>query len=284
MTDSIFFGERVCPPGQVTAVGGCLAGCPDIRKDGIYLDGERVIRLGLEGNVGVGDVGDLFAYREQWEPFIAAHLALWRKVNELLESTPTAKMCPEGTFNMEQVSKELSDTERGYCASLAISRMYTSDTHPLGIKPQWNAWAGKSSSEILSGAKSMLEWHQDVVMKVGGAYKDELFKIANLWGLAVELPNVPEFSAQQELRARIEGAYVSAKGVLQIVGYGVGETLEMVGSTGEAVAEGLQETARTLPEAVPKPSTWIGIVGVLAVVGAGVLIYYVPRSRQRAAA
>lgn len=278
-----FFGERLYAPGHGTAMELGTGACPDIRPDGIYIEGRRVIRLGLQG-VGVGvDVGDLLAYRQMWEPFVAGHLNLWREVNELLENTPTAQKCPDGVFSMDQVSKDLEKVDRQYCYSLMLSRIYTSDTHKLGIRPQWNAWTGKSSSEILAGAKPMLEWHQSVVMDVGGPYKDELLKIANYWGLAVELPNVPEFSAQQELRARIEAAYISAKGVLQIIGYGAGETLKMVGTTAEAVAEGIQETAKKLPEAVPKPSTWIGVAAAFFVVGAGVLIYYVPRRRAKAA-
>ncbi len=278
--NDVFLGERLYSPGQ----GSALGECPDIRPDGIYLDGHRVIRLGLQG-VGVGaDVGDLLAYRQQWEPFIAAHLKLWRNVNSLLESTPTANKCPKGIFNMSEVSKELNDSEIGYCASLNISRMYTSSTYPLGILPKWNAWSGKSSSEMLSGAKSMLEWHQGVVMDVGGPIKDELFQIANIWGLAVELPEVPKFSAQQELRARIEGAYITAKGVLRIIGYGLGETLKMAGTTAEAVAEGLQETAKAIPKAVRSPWTWIGVTAALAVVGGGLIIYYVPRTERAKAA
>jgi len=278
--NDVFLGERLYSPGQ----GSALGECPDIRPDGIYLDGHRVIRLGLQG-VGVGaDVGDLLAYRQQWEPFIAAHLKLWRNVNSLLESTPTANKCPKGIFNMSEVSKELNDSEIGYCASLNISRMYTSSTYPLGILPKWNAWSGKSSSEMLSGAKSMLEWHQGVVMDVGGPIKDELFQIANIWGLAVELPEVPKFSAQQELRARIEGAYITAKGVLRIIGYGLGETLKMAGTTAEAVAEGLQETAKAIPKAVRSPWTWIGVTAALAVVGGGLIIYYVPRRSSAKAA
>ena len=280
MSEPVFLGERLYSPGQ----GSALGECPDIRPDGIYLDGHRVIRLGLQG-VGVGaDVGDLLAYRQQWEPFIAAHLKLWRNVNSLLESTPTANKCPKGIFNMSEVSKELNDSEIGYCASLNISRMYTSSTYPLGILPKWNAWSGKSSSEMLSGAKSMLEWHQGVVMDVGGPIKDELFQIANIWGLAVELPEVPKFSAQQELRARIEGAYITAKGVLRIIGYGLGETLKMAGTTAEAVAEGLQETAKAIPKAVRSPWTWIGVTAALAVVGGGLIIYYVPRRSSAKAA
>jgi len=280
-----FFGERLYAPGQGTTTrGGALGACPDIRKDGIYVDGHRVIRLGLEG-VGVGvDVGDLLAYRQMWEPFIAGHLNLWREVNDLLEATPDAKRCPEGIFEMDQVSKDLEKVQRQYCYSLMLSRMYTSDTYPLGILPQWNAWVGKSSSEIVSGAKPMLEWHQQVVMDVGGRYKDELLKVANYWGLAVELPKVPEFSKQQELRARIEAAYISAKGVLQIIGYGAGETLKMVGSTGEAAAEGLQDTAKAVSQVAKSRLVWIGVAGVFALVGAGVFIYYVPRSQKRAAA
>jgi hypothetical protein len=259
------------------------AGCPDIRKDGIYLDGQRVIRLGLQ-DVGVGvDVGDLLAYRQMWEPFIAAHLNLWRSLNELLESTPTAKKCPEGMFKTEQLSRDLNAEELQYCSMLRASRMRTSTTYPLGIQPQWNEWTGKSSSEMVNGAESMLKWHQSVVMDVGGPYKDELLKIANYWGLAIELPPVPEFSKQQELRARIEAAYISTKGVLQIIGYGLGETLKMAGSAGEAIAEGVEETAKKLPEAVPKTSTWIGVAGVFALAGMGLIIFYVPRRRRAAA-
>lgn len=285
MTESVFLGERLSAPGHGTAVEVGTAGCPDIRKDGIYLDGQRVIRLGLQDEVGLGvDVGDLLAYRQMWEPFIAAHLNLWRSLNELLEATPGAKKCPEGIFKLEDLSKGgLSEKERVYCHSLWVSRIYTSDTHGLGIQPQWNEWAGKSSSEMMNGAESMLKWHQSVVMDVGGPYKDELLKIANYWGLAIELPPVPEFSKQQELRARIEAAYISTKGVLQIIGYGLGETLKMAGSAGEAIAEGVEETAKKLPEAVPKTSTWIGVAGVFALAGMGLIIFYVPRRRRAAA-
>jgi hypothetical protein len=155
--------------------------------------------------------------------------------------------------------------------------MYTSDTYPPGILPQWNAWKGKSSSEILTGAGSMLEWHQDVVMKVGGPYKDELLKIAKLWGIEIRLPELPSFDKQQEIIARIEGAYIAVKGVLQVIGYGVGETLVKAGDVTEAVAEGLTETAKAIPKAVSSPLTWIGITAVLAVVGGVLLVYYAPR-------
>jgi len=259
-----------------------LNGCPIIRPEGIYLDGARVISLGLRG-VGLGDVGDLLAYRQAWEPFIDGHLQLWRRVNELLERAPTAQKCPAGIFDVTQLS-QLGSTERAFCASLSLSRMRVSDTHPTGIRPQWNAWSGKSSSEILEGAKDMLEWHQAVVMRVGGAYKDELLQIGALWGIPIELPDVPEFTFQQEIRARIEAAYISAKGVLQIVGYGIGQTLVLAADVTEATAEGLSATARKLPQAVPTPGTWVGIAAVVAVVGGALLVYYHPRKVNAGAA
>ena len=284
---NVFFGERVAAPGQGTARGGgTLGACPDIRPDGIYLDGQRVIRLGLQDNIGVGDVGDLLAYRQMWEPFIAAHLSLWREVNAILETMgggSYAQKCPKGIFNMDQVSPDLSAVDQTICGYLLWSRIYTSDTNPLGIRPQWNAWKGRSSSEIVAGADSMLKWLQSVVMDVGGTYKDRLLSIAGTLGLAIELPEVPDFSLQQEIIARIEGAYISTKGVLQIIGYGAGEALKMAGSTAEAVAEGLQEAAGKLPEAVPTPWTWIGVTAVLAVVGGVLFVYYVPRRRAQSA-
>jgi len=251
-----------------------LGGCPVIRPEGIYLDGQRVIRLGV--GFGLGDVGDLIAYRRMWDPFIEAHLNIWRNVNALLESIPTAKKCPAGIFDAEEL-KDLGSTERALCSSLSLSRARVSSTDPSGILPQWNAWAGKSSSEILAGAKDMLEWHQSVVFRVGTTYKDDLVKIGELWNIEIDLPDVPSFSEQQDIRARIEGAYIATKGVLQIIGYGIGRTLVLVGSVAEAVGEGLTQTAKALPSALPTPNTWIGIAAVAAVVGAGVLIYYVPR-------
>lgn len=253
MSDFIFAGERLNRPWQGTATG-----------------------VG-----GVGEVGDLIAYRQAWDPFIEAHLNLWRGVNTLLENVPTAKRCPDGLFDESQLAGlELGSTEHAFCASLALSRMRVSNTHPTGILPQWNAWSGKSSLEILAGAKDMLEWHQSVVMRVGNTYKDELIKIGALWDIEIVLPDVPEFSKQQEIIARIEGAYISAKGVLQIIGYGIGQTLALAGSLTEALAEGLSESARLLPQAVPTSTTWIGIAAVVAVVGAGVLIYYIPRKEK----
>ena len=69
----------------------------------------------------------------------------------------------------------------------------------------------------------MLQWMQEVVMQVSGPDKDALVKIAKRWNVDVELPNLPSFSTQQEVISRIEGAYVTTKGVLQILGYGAAE-------------------------------------------------------------
>jgi hypothetical protein len=253
-----------------------LGECPIIRPEGIYYGGRRVIALdpGLSG-FGLGDVGDLLAYRQEWEPFIAAHLALWRRLNTLLENSSDAKQCPTGVFTDAQIDKNLNSTLHAFCASLALTRMYTSNTHPLGILTQWNAWKDKSSADIVSGAAAMLKWHQDVVMRVGGSDKDDLVEIAKLWDIDIQLPDLPSFSTQQEIIARIQGAYITTKGVLQIIGYGVGETLGMVSDATQAVAQGLTDTAKALP----KTAHWLGIaLGVTAaVVGGALIIYYVPR-------
>jgi len=59
MTRPIFFGERLSTPAHGTTTRGwALAGCPDIRPDGIYLDGRRVIRLGLQGAPGADEWDD----------------------------------------------------------------------------------------------------------------------------------------------------------------------------------------------------------------------------------
>jgi hypothetical protein len=228
------------------------------------------------------DVGDLLAYRQQWEPFIAAHLALWRDLNSLLESIPDAQQCPPGIFTVEQINPSLRPGMRAFCASLALTRIRTSDTNPGGILPQWNAWAGKSSADILAGAASMLQWHQHVVLDVGGPYKDDLVQIAKLWKQQVDLPPVPSFSAQQDLVARIEASNIAAKGILQIVGYAAGQTLQMAGNLTQAVAEGLSETARAIPKIVKSPWTWIAVTAVAILAGGALVAYYVPRRRLSA--
>ncbi len=257
-----------------------LGGCPVIRPEGIYYEGRRVIRFGMSGLSGPGEVQDLLAYRSQWEPFIATHLDLWRRVNERLEAAAGAKSCPPGIFEAKQI-ENLSTYEREFCALLVLSRRYTSNTDPLGIRPQWNAWVGKSSSYILINAKPMLEWHQSVVMLVGSRYKDELLSIADKYGIGIELPNVPAFSVQQDLISRLESAWTSLKGVIGIVAYGPGETLKIAGNVGEAVAEGLKEAARD----IPKTAHWVAVTATVAlvVVGGVLVAYYIPRRQAKAA-
>lgn len=255
-----------------------LGGCPVIQPEGIYLDGHRVISLGLRGaDVGVGDVGDLLVYRQTWEPFVAAHLELWRALNEILENAPEAQKCPAGIFDVAGL-KDLTPATRAFCASLSLTRIRVSNTDPGGILTQWNAWKDKQSIDLVAGAPDMLKWLQSVILRIGGTYKDELVDIAKYWSIPVKLPDVPSFSRQQEIIARIEGAYITTKGVLQIVGYNAVQTLRSVSNVAQAVGEGLRDTAHALPKALPT----IGVVAAIAavVVGGGLLIYYVPRRRE----
>jgi hypothetical protein len=244
---------------------------------------ERIYRGGhLALGMGLGDVGDLLSYRQMWEPFIQAHLELWRDLNERLESIPEASKCPAGIFAASQIDASLPETVRSFCASLSVSRMMISATDPRGIQTQWNAWKDKSSADMLVGADQMLKWHQDVVLRVGGTYKTDLVGISKLWGLEVTLPPVPSFSTQQEIIARIEGAYVATKGVLQLIGYGSGEALMLAPNAVTAAAEGLTETAREIRETVSKPVVWIGVAAVVAVVGGVLYVYYNPRKSEPA--
>ena len=255
-----------------------LGGRPIAQREVVRFGGRMVYGLGDFG-LGVWP-GDLLAYRQEWEPFVAAHLALWRHLNDLFEGTSDAKQCPTGIFNATQ-TQNLSPTMQSFCASLALTRMYTSDTHPSGILTQWNAWRDKSSADVLVGAATMLKWHQDVVLRVGGSYKDDLVNVAKIWKLDITLPDVPSFSTQQDIIARIEGAYLSTKGVLQIIGYGAADTLKLAGDTAQAMAQGLSDTAKAIPKALASPLTWIGIAAVVAVVGGLLIVYYKPSSQQQ---
>ena len=250
-----------------------LGECPIIRPEGIYFGGRRVIRLGLQ-DVGVGDVGDLLAYRQEWEPYVAAHLALWRNLNELFEGIPDAKKCPPGIFTAAQIAN-LDPTSKAFCSSLAITRMRISDTDPGGIQTQWNAWKDRSSADIVAGASSMLEWHQEVVMRVGNDYARDLLQLSKLWNVPVTLPDIPSFSLQQQIRARIEGAYITTKGVIQLIGYSASELLGEASDLTQAVAQGLTDAAKKIPQAV----SWLPWVlgGALVIVAGGALVYYVPR-------
>ncbi len=239
----------------------------------IFLGNRRVVGF---GGTGLGDVGDLLAYRQEWQPFILAHRDLWRYLNGLFENVDATKQCPTGIFDATQIQNLSSNPSlQSFCAALALTRMYSSDTNPLGIITQWNAWAGKSSAEILAGADVMLKWHQDVVTRVGSTYKDDLLKVAKIWGIDIQLPDVPSFGTQQEIIARIEGAYITTKGILQIAGYGIGETIMLAANVTQATAEGLTEAAKQ----IPKTTRWLGVAAVVTavVVGGALLVYYHPK-------
>lgn len=252
-----------------------LGECPIIRPEGIYYGGQRVIRLGM-GGVGLGDVGDLLAYRREWEPFIAAHLELWRDMNARFENSPDVTKCPPGIFTDAQITN-LDPLWRSWCATLALTRLQTSTTDPRGILPRWNAWANKSSIDIVAGAAAMLAWHQEVVVGVGGPDKNKLVEIAKIWDIPIQLPNLPTFSTQQDVISRIEGAYVTTKGILQTFGYGAGEALIGTANVSQAIAQGLTDTAKALPST----AKWIGIAAAVAVavVGGALIVYYVPKRR-----
>jgi hypothetical protein len=229
---------------------------------------------------GLGDASvwpsDLLAYRQQWEPFIKAHLELWRYLNSVLESVPDAQQCPAGIFNA--APSTLSLPMQQFCAALAITRIRVSDTDPDGIQPQWNAWKGKSSAEILAGTGPMLKWHEGVVLRTGGQYKDDLVRIAKTWNIPhhFEFPPTPPFSEQQDIITRIEGAGLAAQGLLQIIGYSTGEVLVGAANTTQALAEGLRDTAKAIPKVLSNPWTWIGVAAVAAVAGGVLLTRYAP--------
>jgi len=235
------------------------------------------VRATILGTLGDGAVwpSDLLAYRQQWEPFIAAHLNLWRYLNSIFERVPAAQQCPAGLFTT--IPPALDAATQQFCASLALTRIRTSDTDPGGILPQWNAWANKSSAEILAGAPVMLKWHQDVVLRVGGEYKTDLVKIAKLWNITgIELPPVPEFSAQQSVIARIEGDGLAAQGLLQIIGYSAGKVLVGAADTAAAINQGLSDTAKNLPKVIGSPWVWFGVASVAIIVGGVLVAHYVP--------
>lgn len=245
----------------------------------VYFSGRRVAAFGLRG-VGVGDVGDLLAYREEWDSFIVAHAALWQYLNGLFESVPEAQKCPAGIFDVSQI-QGLPLATQAFCADLKLTRILTSDTNALGILKRWNAYKDKSSAEILAGADSILKWYQQVVLDVG-SYKDDLVRIANFWGVTIELPDVPTFSKQQEIIARIEGAYVTTKGILKLIGYGVGQALATAADVTQATAEGLTEAAKQ----IPKTFRWVAVAAAVTavVVAGGLIVYYVPKSSKAKAA
>jgi hypothetical protein len=254
-----------------------FGGRPVAHREVVQLRGRAVTdRFGL-GDVGVGVwPGDLLAYRQEWEPFIAAHLAIWRTLNEQLEGDPIAQECPAGVFDDSQI-QNLSPAVRAFCASLALTRAYTSSTHPLGILTQWNAWANRSSADVIAGAGTMLQWHQGVVLRVGGPYKDQMLAIAKLMNIPVTLPDLPTFSAQQGVLSTIEGAYVSTKGILQLIGYGAAGALQVAGTIAQAIAEGLNDTVKAVPKLIQNPFLWIGIAAAVAAVGGALVVYYKPR-------
>lgn len=248
-----------------------LGGCPVIRPEGIYIEGRKVIAL---SGVGVGDAGDLLAYRQMWEPFIKAHLDLWRDLNDSFEQNPMAQQCPPGIF--DKLPTTTSTSVSDFCNALSLTRRKISPTDPGGILMQWNAWKDKSAADIVAGASSMLLSQQNAVMRVGRDYANQLRDIEKNFHLSpVKLPDVPSFSTQQEIRARIEGAYITTKGVIQLIGYGVADELGMAADVYQATAQGLKDTAKELPNTFRW--VWITAAVTAVVVGGGLILYYAPR-------
>jgi hypothetical protein len=239
----------------------------------LFFGSHRVVGFGAPP-FALGDVGDLLAYRQEWEPFIGAHLELWRDLNELLERQPEAQKCPPGIFTAAAVK----DDPTGFCVTLSLSRARVSPTDPGGILTQWNAWKDKSSADIVAGAASMLESHQNTVMRVGGIYTKELLDLHKSWRLNPPvLPDVPSFSAQAQLRARIEGAYIATKGVIQLIGYSASSLLGEARDIADATAKGLTDAAK----AIPSTARTVAIVATVAavVVGGVLIVYYAPRPK-----
>ena len=240
--------------------------------------GRRMYRESF-GTSDTGDAwpGDLLAYRQMWEPFIRAHVAIWRYMNSLFEATPAAKNCPAGNFTDAEL-QGLDPTMRGFCTSLLRTRVLGGSSTDAGsISAQWDAFAGKSNADIVAGAPSMLKWLQDVVKLVSGTYKDELLDIARFWKIDVKLPDAPPIDAQQQIIAKIEGAYVAAKGILELAGYATGTTLRWTATQAAALTEGLTNTVKALPQAINNPWLWVGVVAVAITIGTGLVIYYVPK-------
>lgn len=238
-------------------------------------------RLGTSADSSNPDIwpSDLLAYRRQWEPFIAAHVALWRYLNSLFESTPAGQGCPAGIDPATLTA--IDPTTQSFCASLMLTRRRIDENNPsYGIPAAWNAWAGKSAADVTMGAPAMLKWLQDVVKSVGGTYTDELLQIAKIWKLDIKLPDVPTFSVQQQIIAQIEGAYVATKGILQMAGYAAGKELIWVDTQTKALAEGLTDTVKEIPKLISNPWFWVGITAVVVVIGGAVFVYYAPRQAK----
>jgi hypothetical protein len=240
-------------------------------------------RAVMYGRLGVGDFGDvwpsdLLAFRREWEPFVAAHIALWRYLNSLFESTPAGQKCPAGVD--QSTLDTLDPNTKAFCSSLMLTRLRGGDnsqTKPPSISAMWDAWKDKSASDLLMGAATMLGQQQDVVKTVAGQYKDELLEIAKFWKIDVKLPDVPTIDTQQQIIAKIEGTYLAAKGILQLAGYATGTTLQWTATQTAALTEGLTDTVKALPKAISSPWLWVGVTAVIVAIGAGMVVYYVPR-------
>ena len=245
----------------------------------VFLRGRAV----MYGSLGVGDFGDawpsdLLAYRREWEPFIAAHVALWRYLNSLFESTPAGQKCPTGVD--QSTLGSLDPNTKAFCSSLMLTRLRGGDntqTNPPSISAMWDAWKNKSASDLLIGAATMLKQQQDVVQTVAGQYKDELLEIAKFWKIDIKLPDVPTIDTQQQIIAKIEGAYLATKGILQIAGYATGTALAWTNTQAAALTEGLTDTVKALPKAISSPWLWVGVTAVVVAIGAGMVVYYVHR-------
>ncbi len=259
-------------------------------SEAIYRGGQLVRGFGLSetslDEFGLGQFStwppQLLAYRKRWEPFIAAHLAIWRALNAAFEGSQDSANCPPPALS------EISKRPLDFCHALNLTRMRLADDPAIGIVAQWNAFHDQPASYVVQNAATILKYYQDVVVRVGGPYKDELVEIGEQFGIAVTLPPVPDFTLQELTIAQIQGAGYVVAGVLEIVGYklvaGHKAIIKTAINANKAIAAGLQKAAQEIVAGYWSTQKVIGVTAVIAVavVGAGLLVYYVPKRKESA--
>lgn len=145
--------------------------------------------------------GDVLAYRQMWDAFVMGTI---RGVSTVAQSMHNvAENPPDGVD--PATLHQLGDAEQQWADA---------------VLAEWNQFAGLSDEDILFQSHVILPAYWHTVQKCFDKQNDEKNPPAGQVSLSTGItwPDVPDFNAQQDLIAHLEGLGLVTKGAVQLVG------------------------------------------------------------------
>jgi len=165
------------------------------------------VEFGEEPDFGATP-GDVLSYRQLWDPYVMGTLRALSDCADALDIV--AKSPPQG-FTGDELTQLATAYRNTVTKTLA----------------QWNQFAGATPADILAQAGTMLQAYQSVVTDIGKMREDPNFSRF----CPGNFPDPPTVSAQKAVIAQLEGAGLTAQGILQLFTQSVTKGLQVAAQT-----------------------------------------------------